>query len=43
MKKAPDRFTAITLFQSSSVILATVLSIVIPALFTRMSSGRAAR
>jgi hypothetical protein len=37
-KKAPERFTARTLYQSSSVIAATVLSIVIPALFTRMSS-----
>ena len=38
MKKAPDRLTAITFCQSSSVILATVRSIVIPALFTRISS-----
>jgi hypothetical protein len=38
MKNAPERLTAITLYQSSSVILSTVLSIVIPALLTRMSS-----
>ena len=38
MKKAPDRLTSITLCQSSSVIFSTVLSIVIPALLTRMSS-----
>src|SRR6516164_9785506 len=37
MKKAPDKLTAITFCQSSSDILATVRSIVIPALFTRMS------
>ena len=38
MKKAPDRLTAITRCQSSSPIFATVLSIVMPALLTRMSS-----
>ena len=38
MKNAPERLTAITLYQSSSVIFSTVLSIVIPALLTRMSS-----
>src|SRR5271165_5381134 len=38
MKKAPDRLIAMTLCQSSSVILATVRSIVMPALFTRMST-----
>src|ERR1700730_8180603 len=37
MKNAPDRLTASTLYQSSSVIFRTVLSIVIPALLTRMS------
>ena len=37
MKKAPDRFTARTLYQSSSAIFATGLSTVIPALLTRMS------
>ena len=31
MKKAPDRLTAMTFCQSSSVILATVRSIVMPA------------
>jgi hypothetical protein len=38
MKNAPDRLTAMTLYQSSSVIFKAVLSIVIPALLTRMSS-----
>ena len=38
MKNAPDRLTSITLCQSSSDIFSTVLSIVIPALLTRMSS-----
>ena len=38
MKNAPDRLTARTLSQSSSVILSTVLSLVMPALLTRMSS-----
>ena len=38
MKKAPDRLTEMTRSQSSSVILATVRSIVMPALLTRMSS-----
>ena len=37
MKNAPERLTAITLLQSSSAIFSTVLSIVIPALLTRMS------
>ena len=37
MKNAPDRLTARTLSQSSSVILSTVLSEVMPALLTRMS------
>ena len=37
MKNAPDRLTASTLYQSSSVIFSTVLSIVMPALLTRMS------
>ena len=37
MKNAPERLTASTLYQSSSLILSTVLSIVIPALLTRMS------
>ena len=37
MKNAPDRLTARTLYQSSSVIFSTVLSIVMPALLTRMS------
>jgi hypothetical protein len=38
MKNAPDRLTASTLYQSSSVIFSTVLSIVMPALLTSMSS-----
>ena len=38
MKKAPERLTRRTLCQSSSVILQTVLSAVMPALLTRMSS-----
>ena len=38
MKNAPDRLTAITLYQSSSVIFSTVLSIVMPALLTSTSS-----
>ena len=38
MKNAPDRLTAITRYQSSSLIFSTVLSIVIPALLTSMSS-----
>ena len=38
MKNAPDRLTAITRYQSSSLIFSTVLSIVMPALLTRMSS-----
>ena len=38
MKNAPDRLTAITLYQSSSVSFRTVLSIVIPALLTSTSS-----
>src|SRR5215475_11667416 len=38
MKNAPDRLTVITFSQSSSVILATVRSMAIPALLTRMSS-----
>jgi hypothetical protein len=37
MKKAPERLTARTLYQSSSVILKIVLSEVMPALLTRMS------
>ena len=37
-KNAPDKLTPMTLFHSSSVILATVLSIVIPALLIKMSS-----
>ena len=37
-KNAPDRFTSRTLCQSSSLILKTVLSTVMPALLTRMSS-----
>ena len=36
-KNGPDRLTEITRSQSSSVILCTVLSMVIPALLTRMS------
>ena len=36
-KNAPDRLMEMTRCQSSSVILATVLSMVIPALLTRMS------
>src|SRR3954454_14249462 len=35
---APDRLTSSTFCQSSSDILKTVLSLVMPALFTRMSS-----
>ena len=38
MKNAPERFTASTLYQSSSVSLSAVLSIVMPALLMRMSS-----
>jgi hypothetical protein len=38
MKNAPERLTANTVYQSSSVIVATVRSIVMPALLTRMSS-----
>jgi hypothetical protein len=37
MKNAPDRFTASTLYHSSSVIRSAVRSIVMPALLTRMS------
>ena len=37
MKNAPDRFTWMTLFQSSSLILRTGRSAVMPALLTRMS------
>ena len=36
-KNAPERFTASTLCQSSSVIAATVLSMVMPALLIKMS------
>src|ERR1700694_1735495 len=38
VKNAPERLTAITLYQSSSVIFSAVLSIVMPALLTRTSS-----
>ena len=38
MKNAPERLTAITWYQSSSVIFSTVLSIVMPALLTSTSS-----
>src|SRR4029079_14457393 len=38
-KNAPDRFTAMTLFHSSSVIFATVLSIVMPALLIRIQAA----
>lgn len=38
MKKAPERFTASTRYQCSSAILSTGLSMVMPALLTRMSS-----
>ena len=37
-KKVPERLTSSTLCQSSSVSLSTVLSMVMPALLTRMSS-----
>jgi hypothetical protein len=37
-KKEPERLTDKTVFQSSSLIAATGLSMVIPALLTRMSS-----
>ncbi len=37
MKNAPDRLTAITLYQSSSVIFVTLLSLVMPALLTSTS------
>ena len=37
MKKEPDRFTAMTVFQSSTDIFVTILSTVIPALLTSMS------
>ena len=38
MTNAPDRFTAKTVYQSSSVIRGTVRSMVMPALLTRMSN-----
>ena len=38
MKNAPDRLTASTLYQSSSVIFITLLSLVMPALLTSTSS-----
>ena len=37
MKKAPERFTEMTLFQSSAPIFSTGMSFVMPALLTRMS------
>ncbi len=37
MKNVPERLTARTLYQSSSLIFRTGLSLVIPALLTRMS------